>query len=60
MSLKSVDKILHGCISKGYYAVSFASAESSIEMFFLVEREALNMIESVKKVDANVNKRSRK
>ena len=60
MKLNGVEQIFHGCISKGYYAVSFIGAESNIEMFFQVEKEALEMIDAVKKVDGNVNKRARK
>lgn len=51
---------MHGCISKGYYLVSFLLAGSTIEVFFLVEAEADEMINKIKKVDASVTKKKRK
>jgi len=56
----NIEQILHGCISKGYYLVTFVGVSSIIEVFFLVEAEAVEMIDRIKKVDTSVNTKKRK
>ena len=63
VTIQDIEEINHRMISKGYYLVNFSAGgpgTSSIEVFFAIESEAIDMINKVKQIDAKINNRGRK